>query len=134
MKRTALSLAIVLAPLAAPAYAETSAVHEQAARMLANVCVAAPSMAGRENAQAMCQCAGELTVRDGSERQLTLFTRVFTYYPDQTAAAAELRRMMDEEGYTREDYLAVGRLLENAVQIVDDQCGSAVADLVGPGQ
>ncbi len=108
-----------------PASAQTVPIRAEAARMLAAVCVGAPSMVDRPNANAMCQCAGEFTVRDGDERLLVLFTRVFAHYPDRAAAGAELQRMIDNEGYTRADYLEVGQMLNRAVGLVDAQCGDA---------
>jgi len=126
MLRSAIALAMLLAvPLATPVFAQPAPVQAEAARMLAQACVTAPRMAGRPNANAMCQCLGEMTVRDGDPRLLTLFTRVFAYYPDQNAARAELQRMIDNEGYTRADYLAVGEMLNRAVDTVDEQCGGA---------
>ena len=33
--------------------------------------------------------------------------------------------MLDNEGYTRADYLEVGQMLNSAVNVVDEQCGDA---------
>ncbi|MEZ5958160.1 MAG: hypothetical protein R3C27_13225 [Hyphomonadaceae bacterium] len=108
-----------------PASAQPVPVRTEAARMLAAVCVTAPTMVDRPNASAMRQCAGEFTVRDGDERLLVLFTRVFAHYPDRAAAGAELQRMIDNEGYTRADYLEVGQMLNRSVALVDAECGNA---------
>ena len=125
MMRSLIASAVFLLPLATPSFAQTTPIHAEAARMLAAVCVTAPELANEVNAQVMCQCAGEFTVRDADERLLILFTRVFAHYPDQAAARAELQRMLDNEGYTRADYLEVGQMLNSAVNVVDEQCGDA---------
>jgi hypothetical protein len=99
-----------------------SDLRAQASQQLHRYCIASDIMAGEADAEAKCQCLAQTMTEDWPDRELTMFLRVFAHYPDRKAARAELRRMIDEEGYTEADYASVNQRLDRAVDAVGERC------------
>jgi hypothetical protein len=74
------------------------------------------------NGEAQCQCFATIALEGWSEREMALFARVFAHYPDRDAARSELEGMIANEGYTMDDYRAVGARLDTAADTVGDRC------------
>jgi hypothetical protein len=122
MMRGVVVLTLVAVVLAGNAFGQDDDLRAGAMRQISQFCIAAPEMAGEVNVEAKCQCAAQVIVETWSERELTLFTRVFAHYPDQDAARAELERMMAVEGYTEGDFAAVSDRFRQSSETVSAKC------------
>jgi hypothetical protein len=125
MLRTLIVSALAALPaLAASAHGQTDDVRTRASTQLLRHCAAAMAAEAEPpaDADAQCQCFANVVIEGWTDREVTLFARVFAHYPDQTLARAELQHMIEEEGYTEADYRAVGARLDQAVDIVGDRC------------
>jgi hypothetical protein len=116
-------IGVVAASLfAANAYGEGAETNDQlrlqATDLIVRHCMASPMVSGLENSSEHCNCGAGVMVRDLNERQLTVFTRVFSHYPNREAGRAEAERMIAEEGYTREDIVEMGNLLSESDSIM----------------
>jgi len=123
MRRIVILCVTGLSLLATNAYGQAEGAADlraQAADMIVRICSAAPEMSDLADPTAHCTCGARVMVSGLNERQLIVFTRVFTHFPDREAARAEAERMISDGGFAQSEITEMGSLLGSADNIMEE--------------
>ena len=110
-------MALALSPVAAPQ--STS----QAARSFLRFCVDDLRSEGFRAPEAACGCGFGYMAARLTPRQMRIFSQMAPYLNDERQLQAVVANMVQQQGYTPQEIMAVGNLIEGLGVELDPVCG-----------